>query len=88
MNILVVGSGAREHAICWRLANSPGVTKVFCAPGNAGTSSCAENVPLAATAVTPLVHNLTFLRAVLVSPEFSGGRYDTTFAEAFAKRKP
>lgn len=55
MNILVVGSGAREHALCWRLANSPGVTKVFCAPGNAGTSSCAENVPLAATAVSELL---------------------------------
>jgi acetyl-CoA carboxylase biotin carboxylase subunit/3-methylcrotonyl-CoA carboxylase alpha subunit len=43
---------------------------------------------LAATQVTPLVHNLAFLRAVLASEEFASGRYDTTFAEAFAKRKP
>ena len=43
---------------------------------------------LAATTVTPLVHNLAFLRAVLASEEFAAGRYDTTFAEAFAKRKP
>ena len=42
---------------------------------------------LEATRVAPLVTNLAFLRAVLASPEFTAGRYDTSFAEVFAKRK-
>ncbi|MBK8100455.1 MAG: phosphoribosylamine--glycine ligase [Planctomycetes bacterium] len=48
MKILVVGGGGREHALCWKIAQSPLVTKVFCAPGNAGTATIAENVDLAA----------------------------------------
>lgn len=39
MNILVIGSGGREHAICWRLAESPNVEKIFVVPGNGGTAS-------------------------------------------------
>lgn len=44
MKILVVGSGAREHAICWKLKQSKKVSKIYCAPGNAGISQIAENV--------------------------------------------
>ena len=46
MNILVIGKGGREHALVWKLARSPRVEKVFCAPGNAGTALDGENVPI------------------------------------------
>lgn len=44
MNVLVVGSGGREHALCWKLAQSPKVTKVFAAPGNSGCALVGECV--------------------------------------------
>ncbi len=47
MKILVVGSGGREHALVWKIAQSPLVEKVFCAPGNPGIGRIAENVPIA-----------------------------------------
>ena len=46
MNVGIIGSGGREHAICYMLSKSKKVSKVFCFPGNAGTSSIAENVNL------------------------------------------
>ncbi len=46
MKILVIGSGGREHALVWKIAQSPLVTKVYCAPGNPGIAELAENVPL------------------------------------------
>ncbi len=46
MNVLVLGGGGREHALAWRLACDAGVTKVFCAPGNAGIADVATLVPL------------------------------------------
>lgn len=46
MNILVVGSGAREHALCWALRKSPLCGKLYCAPGNAGIEAVAECLPV------------------------------------------
>ena len=48
MKILVVGSGGREHAIVWKLAQSPKVDKIYCAPGNGGIGECAECVDIGA----------------------------------------
>ncbi len=48
-NVLVLGSGGREHAIAWALAKSPGVGKIFCAPGNPGIGHLAELLPLSLT---------------------------------------
>jgi phosphoribosylamine--glycine ligase len=44
MNVLVIGSGGREHALCWKLSKNPGVKGVIAAPGNGGTSEVARNV--------------------------------------------
>src|SRR5215475_13342278 len=46
LNILLVGSGGREHALGWALSASPLLTKLFCAPGNAGIAEVAQCVPL------------------------------------------
>ncbi len=46
MNILVIGSGGREHALCWKLRQSPATEKLYCAPGNGGTASDAVNVDI------------------------------------------
>lgn len=48
MKILIVGSGGREHAIAWKVAKSPKVTKIYCAPGNAGIAEYAECVDIGA----------------------------------------
>ena len=49
MKVLVIGGGGREHALIWKLKQSSGIDRIFCAPGNGGTSAIAENVALAAT---------------------------------------
>ncbi len=46
MRILVIGSGGREHALAWKLRQSPHADQIFCAPGNAGTGEIAENVAI------------------------------------------
>ena len=71
MNLLLLGSGGREHALAWKLSQSKLLTKLFIAPGNAGTSQCGTNIninPLDFTAVknTVLQHDIHML---IVGPE-------------------
>src|ERR1700685_3731453 len=71
MNVLLVGSGGREHALAWALAASPLVTKLYCAPGNAGIAEVAECVPIAVDNADALVsfareHGIDF---VVIGPE-------------------
>ena len=54
MKILVVGSGGREHALAWKIAQSPQAKKIYCAPGNAGTISLGENVSIDPTDIQGL----------------------------------
>lgn len=55
MKVLVVGGGGREHAIVWKLAQSPDVTEIFCAPGNGGIGEIARLVPVSATDIDGIV---------------------------------
>ncbi|MCA1658846.1 MAG: phosphoribosylamine--glycine ligase, partial [Verrucomicrobiaceae bacterium] len=55
MKILVVGSGGREHALAWKLKQSPGCDRLFCAPGNAGTAEVGDNVTIPASDLPALV---------------------------------
>jgi phosphoribosylamine--glycine ligase len=71
MNVLIVGSGGREHALAWKVAQSPRLTRLYVAPGNAGTAQLAQNVPIQAEDSSALV---AFAREqkiglVLVGPE-------------------
>ncbi|HEV8539139.1 MAG TPA: phosphoribosylamine--glycine ligase [Bacteroidota bacterium] len=56
MNILVIGSGGREHALAWKIRQSPLTTRLYCAPGNAGIEEMAEPVPIAATDLDGLLN--------------------------------
>lgn len=55
MNVLLIGSGGREHAIAWKLAQSKNLDKLYIAPGNAGTAKCGENVPIGVNDIEKLV---------------------------------
>lgn len=55
MKILVIGSGGREHALCFKIAQSPNVDKIYCAPGNGGTGDIAENIDIDADDVEKLL---------------------------------
>ena len=55
MKILVIGSGGREHALVWKISQSPKVKKIFCAPGNAGMKKLAECVPIGADDIGALL---------------------------------
>ncbi|HZS45022.1 MAG TPA: phosphoribosylamine--glycine ligase [Blastocatellia bacterium] len=71
MNVLVIGSGGREHALCWKLAQGSRLTKLYCTPGNAGIAQVAECVPLDITdndALVKLAGNLN-IDLTIVGPE-------------------
>jgi phosphoribosylamine--glycine ligase len=71
VNVLVVGKGGREHALCWKLKQSPRVKRVFCAPGNAGTALEATNVPIEVGDTRSLIQfaKRENIRLTVVGPE-------------------
>jgi phosphoribosylamine--glycine ligase len=92
MNVLVVGSGAREHAIAWKLRQSPKLTDLFVAPGNGGTASIAVNLPVDvndcdAVSKAAIDHNVDL---VIVGPEapLGAGVIDVLTAEGIAAFGP
>ncbi|MEI6351856.1 MAG: phosphoribosylamine--glycine ligase, partial [Verrucomicrobiota bacterium] len=71
MKILVIGGGGREHALVWKLRQSPRVTEIFCAPGNAGIGRIATNVPIPIGDQSSLVKfaNAAGIDLVVVGPD-------------------
>ena len=71
MKVLVIGGGGREHAIAWKIAQSPRVDRVFVAPGNAGTAVDAENVELAVDDLSGLLKfaKANAIELTVVGPE-------------------
>ena len=71
MKVLVVGSGAREHALCWKLRGSPVVKELYCAPGNVGMAKIADRVPIDASSIVELADFAEKIRIdlTLVGPE-------------------
>ena len=55
MKVLLIGSGGREHALAWKIAQSPMLTKLYAAPGNAGISELAECISIAADNIAGLL---------------------------------
>lgn len=94
MKVLIVGSGGREHAIAWKIAQSKKVDKIYCAPGNAGISQVAECVPIGAMEFDKLVafakENEIDLTVIGMDDPLVGGVVDAFEAEGlrvFGPRK-
>jgi phosphoribosylamine--glycine ligase len=73
MKVLVIGGGGREHALVWKIAQSPAIKKILCAPGNAGIAKQAECLPIPAEDVPSLLHRAEKEKVDLtvVGPEVS-----------------
>jgi len=73
LKVLIIGGGGREHALAWKVAQSPEVSRVYCAPGNAGTAlePGVENVPIEADAIADLVDfaRTESIELTIVGPE-------------------
>ena len=94
MKILVVGGGGREHAIVWKLAQSPRVKKIYCAPGNGGISQIAECIPVKAIDIEGVISFAlnNGIDMVMVAPDdpLAAGMVDALEAKgirAFGPRK-
>ncbi|HRG37566.1 MAG TPA: phosphoribosylamine--glycine ligase [Bacteroidia bacterium] len=92
MNILILGSGGREHAFAWKLAQSKKAVKLYIAPGNAGTATLGTNIPVAVTdfeAIKKSVLELA-IEMVVVGPEdpLVNGVHDFFLADAQLKHIP
>lgn len=92
MKLLLIGAGGREHALAWKIAQSPQCDKLYIAPGNAGTKNCGENVPISVNDFEKLK---TFcvgnqIDMVVVGPEdpLVNGIYDNFKADARTKNIP
>ncbi|HLB26132.1 MAG TPA: phosphoribosylamine--glycine ligase [Dehalococcoidia bacterium] len=92
MNVLLVGSGAREHALAWKLRQSPRLTDLFVAPGNAGTATLGINLPLKANDLEGLARAARENRCelVVVGPEepLARGLVDRLAVEGIAAFGP
>ncbi len=71
MKVLIVGAGGREHALCWKLRQSPHLSELYCAPGSAAIAAVADRVPIAVDEVLKLADFATDLRIdlTIVGPE-------------------
>lgn len=92
MNVLLLGSGGREHTLAWKLAQSPLLSNLFIAPGNAGTHACGTNVPLAVDdfqGIRKLVLDQA-IQLVIVGPEapLVAGLHDFFLADPSLKSVP
>jgi phosphoribosylamine--glycine ligase len=80
VKVLLVGSGGREHALAWALSASPLLTRLYCAPGNAGIAQIAECVPIAATDFDSLVKFAVETRidfaVIAADPQLVAGLWD------------
>jgi len=81
MRILIVGGGGREHALAWKLAQSPSCEAMFAAPGNAGTAQVGENLPIHDSDIEAICNSAAERRIdlVVVGPEapLAAGLIDT-----------
>ena len=92
LKILVLGSGGREHALCWKIAQSPLLDKLYCAPGNGGIETVAECVTLDIESPDAVLHfaKVKAIDLVVIGPEgpLVSGLADTLMAENIAAFGP
>ena len=92
MKLLLIGAGGREHALAWKIAQSPQCDKLYIAPGNAGTKNCGENVPISVNDFEKLktfcVDNQIDMVVVGSEDPLVNGIYDNFKADARTKDIP